>query len=43
MIMVPIFVVVMMLPIEPWSSIIGVALFIIASLSDMLDGKIARK
>ena len=43
MIMVPIFVVVMMLPYEPWSSIIGVALFIIASLTDMLDGKIARK
>ena len=43
MIMVPIFVVVMMLPFEPWSSIIGVALFIIASLTDMLDGKIARK
>lgn len=43
MIMVPIFVVVMMLPFEPWSSIIGVALFIIASITDMLDGKIARK
>ncbi len=43
MIMVPIFVIVMMLPFEPWSSIIGVALFIIASLTDMLDGKIARK
>ena len=43
MIMVPIFIVVMMLPFEPWSSIIGVALFIIASLTDMLDGKIARK
>lgn len=43
MIMVPVFVVVMMLPFEPWSSIVGVALFIIASLTDMLDGKIARK
>ena len=43
MIMVPIFVVIMMLPIGIWSSIIGVALFIIASLTDMLDGKIARK
>ena len=43
MIMVPIFIVVMMLPFEPWSSIIGVALFIIASITDMLDGKIARK
>ncbi len=43
MIMVPIFVVVMMLPIGIWSSIIGVLLFIAASLTDMLDGKIARK
>ncbi len=43
MIMVPIFVVVMMLPFEPWCDLIGVALFIIASLTDMLDGKIARK
>ena len=43
MIMVPIFVVVMMLPFEPWSDIIGVALFIIASVTDLLDGKIARK
>lgn len=43
MILVPVFVIVMMLPFEPWSSIIGVAIFIIASLTDMLDGKIARK
>ncbi len=43
MIMVPIFVVVMMLPFDPWCDLIGVALFIIASLTDMLDGKIARK
>ena len=43
MIMVPVFVVVMMLPFEPWCDIIGVALFIIASITDMLDGKIARK
>ena len=45
--MVPIFIVVMMLPvslISPlYSAIIGAALFIIASLTDMLDGKIARK
>ena len=45
--MVPIFIVVMMLPasvLPPlYSAIIGVALFIIASLTDMLDGKIARK
>lgn len=43
LILVPVFVIVMMLPFEPWSSIIGVVLFIIASLTDMLDGKIARK
>lgn len=43
MILVPVFVVVMMLVADPWGSIVGVALFIIASLTDMLDGKIARK
>ena len=43
MILVPIFVIVMMLVPDPWGSIVGVALFIIASLTDMLDGKIARK
>ena len=46
-ILVPIFIVVMMLPaavLSPLASgIIGVSLFIIASLTDMLDGKIARK
>ena len=46
-ILVPIFIVVMMLPVavlSPLASgIIGVSLFIIASLTDMLDGKIARK
>ena len=45
--MVPIFIVVMMLPesVMPKliSGIVGTALFIIASLTDMLDGKIARK
>lgn len=45
--MVPIFIVVMMLPasvLHPIiSGLIGVALFIAASLTDMLDGKIARK
>ena len=43
MIMVPIFVIVMMIVPDPWGSIIGVSLFIIASITDMLDGKIARK
>ena len=45
--MVPVFIVVMMLPasvLDPIvSGLIGVALFIAASLTDMLDGKIARK
>ena len=43
MIMVPVFVIVMMVVPYPFGEIIGVALFIIASLTDMLDGKIARK
>lgn len=43
LIMVPIFVVVMMLPIGIWAGIVGVVLFAAASLTDMLDGKIARK
>ncbi|MBQ9131070.1 MAG: CDP-diacylglycerol--glycerol-3-phosphate 3-phosphatidyltransferase [Clostridia bacterium] len=43
LIMVPIFVVVMMVSDALWASITGLALFIIASLTDMLDGKIARK
>ncbi len=29
--------------IDPWGKIVAVALFIIAALTDMLDGKIARK
>ena len=45
--MVPVFIVVMMLPasvLDPIiSGLIGVALFIAASVTDMLDGKIARK
>ena len=47
MIMVPIFMAVMLLPesILPFDAMcmVSVALFIIASLTDMLDGKIARK
>ena len=43
MIMVPIFVVVMMVSNALWADIVGVVLFIAASLTDMLDGKIARK
>ena len=45
--LVPVFIVVMMLPasvLDPViSGLIGVAIFIVASLTDMLDGKIARK
>ncbi len=43
MIMVPIFVVVMMASNALWADLVGVVLFIAASLTDMLDGKIARK
>ena len=45
--LVPVFIVVMMLPaslLSPViSGLIGVAIFIVASVTDMLDGKIARK
>ena len=43
LILVPIFVVTMMVSPALWASAVGLALFIIASLTDMLDGKIARK
>ncbi len=45
--LVPVFLVIMLLPAGVmdlrWSGLIGVAIFAIASLTDMLDGKIARK
>ena len=45
--LVPVFIVVMMLPASVLSPIlsglVGVAIFIVASVTDMLDGKIARK
>lgn len=45
--LVPVFIVVMMLPASVLSPIvsglIGVAIFIVASFTDMMDGKIARK
>ena len=41
--LVPIFVVVMMVSNAVWASAVGLVLFIGASLTDMLDGKIARK
>ena len=41
--LVPVFVVIMMASSALWASIVGLVLFIAASLTDMLDGKIARK
>ena len=45
--LVPVFIAVMMIPVEVLdpivSGLIGVAIFIAASVTDMLDGKIARK
>ena len=41
--LVPVFVVVMMVSNAVWASALGLFLFIAASLTDMLDGKIARK
>jgi CDP-diacylglycerol--glycerol-3-phosphate 3-phosphatidyltransferase len=43
MCMVPIFVVVMMISDALWANATGLALFILASLTDMWDGKLARK
>ena len=47
--LVPAFIIIMMLPetlfpgFDIWGPIVGALIFIIASLTDMLDGKIARK
>ncbi len=43
LILVPVFVVIMMVSDAIWASVAGLVLFIAASLTDMLDGKIARK
>lgn len=43
LLLVPVFVVIMLVSNELWASITGLCLFVIASLTDMLDGKIARK
>ncbi len=43
LILVPIFVVILMVSDALWASITGLVLFIGASLTDMLDGKLARK
>ena len=41
--MVPVFVVIMLVSDAMWANITGLVLFVAASLTDMLDGKIARK
>ena len=43
MCMVPVFVVIMMVSDALWATLTGLILFVVASLTDMLDGKIARK
>ena len=42
-IMIPFFIVFLLVPITPYDKWIALAIFIIASLTDLLDGKIARK
>ncbi|MBQ1956286.1 MAG: CDP-diacylglycerol--glycerol-3-phosphate 3-phosphatidyltransferase [Clostridia bacterium] len=41
--LVPVFIAVMMISDDLWARILGVCIFIGASVTDMLDGKIARK
>lgn len=41
--MVPVFVAIMMIWDTTWATVTGLVLFVAASLTDMLDGKIARK
>lgn len=44
MFMVPVFMIVLLLPIDGiWPAVIGCAIFILTSLTDMLDGMIARR
>ena len=42
-IMIPFFIVFLLIPITPYDKWIALAIFIVASLTDLLDGKIARK
>ena len=43
LLLVPVIVVVLLLPAEPLTSILGVIIFLVTSFTDFLDGKIARK
>ena len=42
-ILIPFFIVFLLIPITPYDKWIALAIFVIASLTDLLDGKIARK
>ena len=42
-VLIPFFIVFLLIPITPYDKWIALAVFIIASLTDLLDGKIARK
>ncbi len=42
-ILIPFFIVFLLIPITPYDKWIALAIFILASLTDLLDGKIARK
>lgn len=42
-IMIPFFIVFLLIPVTPYDKWIALAIFILASLTDLLDGKIARK
>ena len=41
--MIPFFIVFLLIPVTPYDKWIALAIFILASLTDLLDGKIARK
>ncbi len=41
--MIPFFVVLLLLPLGAWSDWAALAIFVVASLTDLFDGKIARK